>query len=65
MKTYEFTLKDLLADKEKIVTTTSPIYHVKSVHFENISFKYNDKPVLKNVNIEITPGDFIGVSDDC
>ena len=62
MKTYEFTLKDLLADKEKIVTTTSPIYHVKSVHFENISFKYNDKPVLKNVNIEITPGDFIGVS---
>jgi ABC-type multidrug transport system fused ATPase/permease subunit len=62
MKTYEFTLKDLLADKEKIVTTTSPIYHVKSVHFENICFKYKDKSVLRNINFEITPGDFIGVS---
>jgi ABC-type multidrug transport system fused ATPase/permease subunit len=62
MKTYEFTLKDLLADKEKITTTISPTYHVKSVHFENICFKYKDKPVLKNINFEIEPGDFIGIS---
>ena len=62
MKTYEFTLNDLLADKEKIAATTSPVYHVKSVHFENICFKYKDKPVLNNINFEITSGDFVGVS---
>lgn len=62
MKTYEFTLKDLLADKEKIVTAILPKYHVKSLQVENICFKYKDKPVLKNVSFEISPGDFIGIS---
>jgi ABC-type multidrug transport system fused ATPase/permease subunit len=62
MKTYEFTLDDLLANKEMVTTVDRPTDHIDSINFENITFKYKDKPVLKNINFEIAPGDFIGVS---
>jgi ABC-type bacteriocin/lantibiotic exporter with double-glycine peptidase domain len=62
MKTYEFTLDDLLANRETVTGANKLTEYILSVNFENICFKYNDKPVLKNINFEINRGDFIGVS---
>ncbi|WP_426671154.1 ATP-binding cassette domain-containing protein [Mucilaginibacter sp. McL0603] len=62
MKTYEFTLDDLLANKEVATAIDKSTDYIRSINFENICFKYKNKPVLKNINFEINPGDFVGVS---
>jgi ABC-type multidrug transport system fused ATPase/permease subunit len=62
MKTYEFTLHDLLAGSNKTITTIKPIDTIHSVCFEKISFKYNSHPVLSDLSFEIAPGDFVGIS---
>jgi ABC-type multidrug transport system fused ATPase/permease subunit len=62
MKTYEFTLHDLLAGNNKTTTTIKPIDIIHSVCFEKINFKYNGHPVLNDLSFEIAPGDFVGIS---
>jgi len=32
-----------------------------AIHLENVSFAYQDTPVLKKVTINIRPGDFVGI----
>jgi ATP-binding cassette subfamily B protein len=34
----------------------------KTITFENVSFGYTDKPVFKNLNLQINKGDFIGIA---
>jgi len=34
----------------------------KNIIFENINFGYSDKPVFKNLNLQINKGDFIGIA---
>jgi ABC-type multidrug transport system fused ATPase/permease subunit len=62
MKTYEFTLRDLLADNNTIDTAKGPVDVIHSISFEKICFKYNDHPVLNGVSFEMQPGDFVGIS---
>ena len=61
MKTYEFTLHDLLINNNTAATNKSADT-ISSVCFEKISFQYNGRPVLNGINFEIKPGDFIGIS---
>jgi ABC-type multidrug transport system fused ATPase/permease subunit len=64
MKTYEFTLKDLLADNDIITTSPKQSEPIRSFGLERIHHKYHDRPVLKDVSFEVAPGDFIGLSAD-
>lgn len=64
MKTYEFTLKDLLADNGATITPTRQSEPIRSLSMEKIRYRYNGRLVLKGVGFEIAPGDFIGLSAD-
>jgi len=62
IKTYEFTLIDLLPTD----TVDSPVGRIapeiKAVKFEKVCFRYDNKPVLNNLCFELQPGDFAGLS---
>jgi ABC-type bacteriocin/lantibiotic exporter with double-glycine peptidase domain len=64
MKTYEFTLNDLLPvdDKQELARTGSPTDPIQSIEFKSVGFKYHDRPVLDDVSFGISPGDFAGIS---
>jgi len=65
MKTYEFVLDDLLKDnqvKDNAITKRSD--QIRSFSLEKIHYKYNDRPVLKGVCLDINAGDFVGLSAD-
>ena len=64
MKTYEFTLHDLVADNndQPVIKAAKSADPISSIEFRSISFKYKDKPVLKGINFKILPGDFAGIS---
>ena len=64
IKTYEFTLNDLLLPDEHIINeqinqSKRPICSIK---FENVSFKFKENPVINNLCFEISQGDFVGIS---
>ena len=63
IKTYEFTVNDLLQTEEyplvKKEQTNNKLY---SVEFRNVSFRYKDELVLDNFSLHISQGDFIGLS---
>jgi ABC-type bacteriocin/lantibiotic exporter with double-glycine peptidase domain len=64
VKTYEFTLKDLLgeAPAEPEIIREEKTSRIQSVSFENISFRYNAEAVLTNFNMYMQAGDFVGIS---
>jgi len=64
IKTYEFTLNDLLLPDEHIINNhISPSKKsIRSIKFENACFKFKESPVIDNLCFEIRPGDFVGVS---
>jgi ABC-type bacteriocin/lantibiotic exporter with double-glycine peptidase domain len=62
MKTYEFTVNDLLADAGTMAITKSSPDPIRSIRMEKIHFRYNGYPVLGGTSLEILPGDFIGIS---
>lgn len=65
IKTYKFTLTDLLADSDTSTKAELEIVApINAIAFESISFKYKDHPVLDNISFDIKPGDFIGISGD-
>ncbi len=64
MKTYQFTLTDLLpkASVEQTARAAELTDPIKSIRFERIYFKYHDRQILNDLNFELKPGDIIGVS---
>lgn len=62
MKTYEFTVNNLLQTGENLVKKESTNNKLHSVEFENFFFKYKNQDVLKNFCFKIKEGDFIGLS---
>ncbi|MDN3547997.1 ATP-binding cassette domain-containing protein [Mucilaginibacter aquaedulcis] len=66
IKTYEFTLNDLLMVKEERFpkNNTSPdfILPLCEIGFNNVSFRYKDHPILKNFSFNIRQADFAGIS---
>lgn len=65
MKTYEFVLDDLRKDNQvPNITIVKQSWHIHSISLNKIHYKYQDRTVLNGVNLEINPGDFIGLSAD-
>lgn len=64
MKTYLFTLNDLIPESNKrtYADTHRNNRPVSSVRFENVCFSYKGHTVLKALSFEIVPGDFMGIS---
>lgn len=63
MKTYEFVLDDLLKDSK--ITSGKTVRESEKIHsisLEKIHYRYNGRPVLNGVCLEINPADFIGLS---
>ena len=63
IRTYDFTVQDLLqsepaAQPTRIETSLS----LNSVAFSNVSFGYKNNSVLKDFDLEIKSGDFVGLS---
>lgn len=62
MKTYEFTLADLLAIANEPETEKVSPVTINAIRLDKIHFSYNGKPVLSGLNLEVKPGDFAGIS---
>lgn len=57
---------EVLEEQTNITNPESPEYQVAdgSIRFEDVSFRYNqssEKPVLSHINLEIAPGETIGI----
>lgn len=57
---------EVLEEKADLTNPKEPVYEVAdgSIRFENVSFSYKkdaDTPVLKNINLDIRPGETIGI----
>lgn len=62
IKTYAFTINDLLHVDEPVVINTHSISTIHSVIFDKVSFKYKHHQILNKFSCEIFPGDFVGIS---
>ncbi|MEN0055581.1 MAG: ABC transporter ATP-binding protein [Mucilaginibacter sp.] len=65
IKTYEFTLNDLLAVKEPMIKSNKTpdfILPLCEINFNNISFSYKGRQVLKSISFNVKIGDFAGLS---
>ncbi|HTB53552.1 MAG TPA: ABC transporter ATP-binding protein [Ferruginibacter sp.] len=64
VKTYEFTVKDLLAEDPQQIEkqTEEKTAPIQSLSFDNISFRYNSLDVLKDLTMHLRAGDFAGIS---
>lgn len=63
IKTYEFTIDDLVKNKS-LASTNIPENKLPlhSIEFKNVSFHFKPAPVLKQLSFFILKGDFIGLS---
>lgn len=65
MKAYEFSLQDL--ELSKAATTSiaddKSLAALHLIELKNISFKYDEQPVLQHFSMAINKGDFIGITD--
>lgn len=62
IKTYQFTLTDLLPTDNKEAERAEHGLSISSVKFENVYFKYKDHTILNDLSFELRPGDFAGIS---
>jgi ABC-type bacteriocin/lantibiotic exporter with double-glycine peptidase domain len=63
IKTYEFTIEDLLQNNSiHFKKMTQNIHALQSVALKNVSFNFKKELVLNNFSFTISQGDFIGVS---
>lgn len=66
IKTYEFTLNDLLAvnaGEDTPKTTALNIAEpIDTIRFQNVYFSYADKQVLAGICFDVCAGDFVGLS---
>ncbi|MFL5774104.1 MAG: ATP-binding cassette domain-containing protein [Flavisolibacter sp.] len=62
IKTYRFTLNELLQKKPAVAALPTKHEHVKLIQFNHVSFSYHDRHVLNDFSLLIRPGDFVGFS---
>jgi ABC-type bacteriocin/lantibiotic exporter with double-glycine peptidase domain len=63
IRAYEYSVNDLIEKKvTKSVTAEDPLVPVHSIELRNISFRYNNLEVLKNFNLSLEKGDFLGIT---
>jgi ABC-type multidrug transport system fused ATPase/permease subunit len=64
IKTYEQVLNDLKQSEDEAMqnSSISKTEKIQTIRFDNVYFEYKTNSVLKDLNIEITSGDFVAVS---
>ena len=62
IKTYEFTLNDLQRDKEVAISAGILKSSISSIQFNKIGFSYRHNQVLNNFSLDLSPGDFVGIT---
>lgn len=60
MNSYEYTLQE--DDRRVTVPPTAAVEKIRCISFNNVAFHYNGKPVLKNFNVQLQPGDFLCIT---
>lgn len=58
---YNFTIEHLLKEIKKTSTNEISYSEINSIHFDKVGFDFDKQLVVRNVNLEILPGDFIGI----
>jgi ABC-type bacteriocin/lantibiotic exporter with double-glycine peptidase domain len=61
IKTYKYSLDILLSHEQKNIITNPKIDYKSQLKLESISFDYDGNSILKNSNLTINKGDFIGI----
>jgi len=62
IKTYEFTLTDLVENAAIIpLNNDDKISRLQSISFNNVSFNFKNKEILNNCSFTISNGDFMGL----
>jgi ABC-type multidrug transport system fused ATPase/permease subunit len=66
IKAYGFSLADLIQNNKQITAdkTNSAASGIDSIELRNVSFKYDQQPVLAEFSLLIQKGDFIGISGE-
>jgi ABC-type bacteriocin/lantibiotic exporter with double-glycine peptidase domain len=65
MKTYEFTVDGLLADKHLVHRAAQPSAEsIQSIACRQIFFHYGDQRILDDIHLHLQPGDFLGICGD-
>lgn len=62
MRTYEYTVTDLVSPVEQRTFTGEQTGAIESVNFQQVSFSYADKMILNDLDSLMKQGDFIGIS---
>ena len=62
IKTYEFTLNDLQRSNEGGMNVNVPAVAISSIQFDRIEFSYRHNQILNGFSLDISPGDFVGIS---
>lgn len=62
MRTYEFTMNDLAArERPEKATSTTPAETIQTLSCRNVSFGYDANRFIENLNLDLKPGDFLGI----
>jgi len=61
IKTYEYTISDLMKDEKEDKIEDPPVNRLESVKLHKIFFGYNGHTLLNNFELSISRGDFVGV----
>jgi ABC-type bacteriocin/lantibiotic exporter with double-glycine peptidase domain len=64
IKTYKYSLDILLNHEQKNVVNNPKIDYKSQLKLENVSFDYDGNSILKNINLTIDKGSFIGIKGD-
>jgi ABC-type multidrug transport system fused ATPase/permease subunit len=64
MKAFDHVLNNMMPGDEIIAENIDQtnIHPIKKFSFENVKFSYKDRPVFSNLNLELSAGDFAGIS---
>ena len=62
IKAYEFSLEDLSSESSEPSIPASYTEAIKSIGLENIEFSYGGQKLIRNLSLEATKGDFIGIA---
>ncbi len=62
MKTYQFTVSDLMEANKTHSITKPAKATITSVSFHQVDFRYKDHRILNGLSFQLSPGDFAGIS---
>jgi ABC-type multidrug transport system fused ATPase/permease subunit len=62
LQAYAYTTTDLLQPGSETVNRKKTTAGKPAIHFSNVSFQHNEKPLINNLSFDIQPGQMVGLS---